>query len=99
MIPLAYLTRYKQQVFLDEEQLGVTDQPLWIEINETLLFLIHIAYTVFSGICWHESCKTFAIIIPSTYETNFPASTCKIGCCSCTSNIRSSGLKWGGLGQ
>ena len=35
MIPLAYLTRYKQQVFLDEEQLSVTDQPLWIEINET----------------------------------------------------------------
>ena len=51
MIPLAYLTRYKQQVFLDEEQLSVTDQPLWIEINKTLLFLIHIAYTVFSGIC------------------------------------------------
>ena len=47
MIPLAYLTRYKQQVFLDEEQLSVTDQPLWIVINETL----HIAYTVFSGIC------------------------------------------------
>ena len=38
MIPLAYLTRYKQQVFLDEEQLSVTDQPLWIEINEHCYF-------------------------------------------------------------
>ena len=34
-----------------------------------------------------------------THEANLPASTCKIGCWSCTSNIRSSGLNCGGVGE